>query len=279
MAADFFTNYSEVSVLHEESPIRNLEYSTEGELLAYTAGGLLKIYDARSLALCNIITAEIDNSKFFQRHTMIQSVGSYIFHHSIYDNKYLNKFDHSEPVRILSVDPFSDLFMSVGHNKSYLWDIRMKDPTHRIIAPGHIGCLGREHHYSLYANGILKIFDIRNNYGPIHSVVPPFGSCRTIWFADQAIIIANRNAYASVDQSGKVSPAIVLEGNTVGDTTPDSSILVCSAKKYLMAYKIENRIKIGNMGTSLESCDILRINPGIPQLACSAPGLVKIYSE
>lgn len=277
----YFTGYSESCQHQEEQPINNIEYSTNGEFFTYTTGGLLKVYETKKYSLRNIISMDISHSKFFQKHTMIQSSKNLLFHHSIYDNKLLQRFDHGGDIEHISVNPFYDTFMSVGSSKVNLWDIRMERPLQQLDAPGYIGALSFDNRYCLCFNGQVKIFDMREDHGPMITALAPSAFYDSIWFTrdTSTIIIASKNTYACVDASGQTKGVVTLESASSGDTSSDGTILVCSAKKYIMGYRVNDRVKCGALSTGYELCTALRLSPSSPQILCVSGCLLKIYDQ
>lgn len=276
----YFENHKEIQTIKESGLMKNLEYSIDGELLAYTIGDALKLYVSSTGALRNIITADIHKMKFFQRHTLLHTRDSTIYYLSVYDNKYMRQFSgHSGAIDSLSVDSSADTFMSTGPAEACLWDIRMEDPVKRIAAMCHIGALGPDNQYALCNNDFIKIFDAREDNGPVAVRATQPGFYRRMWYtADgEHIALAGSSNYTFMSRGGELQCFIIQENENDGDTAPDSDTLLCSSNNYVFAYRINDRKRVGTLETPTSPNNVVRANPSFPQFACATPDTLKIF--
>jgi len=276
---EYFENHREIQTIRENGQAMNLEYSINGELLAYTVGDTLKLYTSATGALCNVITAEIHKMKFFQNNTLLHTVDDTIYYLSVHDNRYMRRFSsHSGPIESLSVDSSADIFMSAGLRGACLWDIRMDDPIKRISAANHIGALGLDGQYALCNNNFIKIFDTRTDSGPVTTEAVQPGFYKRMWYTNNGeyISLAGTNNYTFVNRNGETQCFIIQENENDGDTAPDSGTLLCSSNRYVFAYRISDRKRIGTLETTISPNIAVRANPSFPQFACATPEALKI---
>lgn len=277
---NYFSENTEINLIRENTQIRNIEYSTGGDLLSYTVGDSLKIHSTLDGSVKNIITVEISTMKFFQKNTILISHDNTIRHLSIHDNRFLAVFTgHAGKITSLSVNSQHDLFMSIGPKEANVWDVRMSDPLRKVVARDQIGALSCNNQYSLCNNNILKIFDMRYEAGPVSTVMIQPNFYRKFWFtADgEAMAIAGAKDYTFFDKEGNMLSYIAVEEENNGDTTPDSSTLLCCSKKYIFAYRILDRKRIGTLETSTQNNYVIRANPVSPGFICASSDSVCFY--
>lgn len=276
---EYFENHREIHTIREGGQVRNLEYSVNGELLAYTVGDALKLYTSTTGVLRNVITAEIHRMKFFQNNTLLHTVGDAILYLSVHDNRYMRRFSgHPGVVDSLSVDSSADIFMSAGRAGACLWDIRMDDPIKRVSATDHIGALGLDGQYALCNNSFIRIFDTRMDSGPVATAAVQPAFYRRMWYTSNGeyISLAGANSYTFVNRCGETQCFIIQENENDGDTAPDSGTLLCSSNKHIFAYRISDRKRIGTLETTISPNVVVRTNPSLPQFACATPEALKI---
>ncbi|KAI4291761.1 COMPASS component SWD2 [Pancytospora philotis] len=279
----FFASMREKCAIQDSGHINNLCYSANGEYLVYTAGDALKVYTAANAALKNIITVSVGCMAFAQSHTILhtQSDSDAIFYLSIHDNKHLRRFcGHAGAVESISADPLADVFMSTGPAEANLWDMRADGPAKKIRTRNSTGALSRDGHYALCDNNFVRVFDARQDSGPVHTAACVPGLYRRLWYtADSArIVLASHNGYTFLSADGRVQGLIGLENECDGDTSPDSDILLCCTSKHVFAYSIADRQRLGAYGTVGAPNVSIRANPAAPQLACASMDRITLYS-
>jgi hypothetical protein len=273
-ANTFFSSYKETKTIKELSAIDNIKFSPNGQLFSYTIEDTLKIYSANDkYAIRNVITANIKTMEYFQDNTVLHTKDHAIYYLSIHDNKYLRKFEsHNGAISSISTDRINDQFMSVGSDCINIWDIRMEDPIKRINTNKHIGCLGTDKEYALADNNFIKIYDKREDYGPIATKTIPSNFYKKIWYTpdNNYISLSTLCDYTFLDGSGSVVSFVSLEKPNDGETTQDCSHLVCCSGRYIFAYRISDRMKMGVIDTPGYDNYQIRCNPMYPQfLACN----------
>ncbi|KAI5169182.1 COMPASS component SWD2 [Pancytospora epiphaga] len=278
---EYFSTAAEQCVIREPSgKISSISYSTCGENIIYTNLNTIKVYISSTGALHNIITQDTDKIVSFQKNTILHTYGSSIYYLSLYDNKHLRIFEgHSGVVENITVDSLSDLFMSTGPAESNIWDIRMDSPIKKIPFSGYIGALGQGKQYALANNNLIRIFDMRNDLGPIITTTlnPEFYS--RIWYtADaSAIVLASSNSYTYLNNTGKSINFVSLENSSCGDTSSASDILFCSSKKHIFAYRMNDRKRLGILETLIIPDVAVLANPCMSEIAVASKDTIVTY--
>lgn len=278
---NYFSMHQEIASTIEPMPISNIEFTINGENLAYTTNEMLKIYSTSTGTLRNVISASIDTMKFFQNNTLLHSKDKSIFYLSIYDNKYLRKFEgHTLPIKNISVDSTKDMFMSIGDDCVNLWDFKMKNPIKRLNTSRHIGCIGSENRYFLCDNNYIKIFDLRSDNGPLitKQIEPSF--YKKAWYTNDCnfIVISSLRSYSFLNDEGDFLSYISLENESDGCTTMQSDNLLCGSKRMVFAYRISDRTRIGTLETQNGDNLVIRSNPCSEQFVAASENVIRFYS-
>lgn len=279
---NYFGTYQNSAKILETASIKNIEYSTTGELFSYTTDGILKIYSAVSGAIKNIININMDCMKYFQRHTLLHSQNNQILYLSIYDNKHLRKFDgHSGRIREISVDSSNDLFMSIGEDLINMWDIRMKDPIKNIRTNRHFGAMSSENLYFISDDYFVRIYDRRSDTGPVvtREIQPNF--YQRGWFTGDNSVIAleGTSSCSFLDCSGNPISFVSMESENQSSTTMDSSTLLYGSKKHIFAYRIRDRAQVGVMESPEANNFVIRANPEHPQFLSASEHAILLYTD
>lgn len=268
--------------IKEINEISNLEYNNSGELLSYTTNTSLKIYSTHLVPkVRNIITTTIDTMKYFQNNTILHSKGNRIMYLSVYDNKYLRKFEgHTDKINMISVNPNHDTFMSNGTDSTKLWDIRYKDPIMTLDSNGKIGAMNTDHSYALADSNFIYIFDWRNDKGPISikSIKPGFYSKIQYTEDGSSIALSNLKTNLFLDSQGEFSSSFFTENECAGDILNESNIFICSSSRLLFAYKIADKKVIGKEHNNGIDCNLIRANPRKAQFACASQTGIQTWS-
>ncbi|KAI5148769.1 COMPASS component SWD2 [Enteropsectra breve] len=277
--ANFFQNIRETRTIAEHGHAKNIEYSITGDKFAYTAGDLLKIYSAEG-QLMNIISADIDQLKFLQNNTILHTKAEDILYLSIYDNKYFRKFEGKQGViTALSADPTRDEFMSIGSKGVCMWDIRMQDPTKRIKCKGQLGSIGTENNYFLADNATVKIYDRRNDLGPVHTKHLKGGFNKKAWYtADDSFIVLKENTgFVFLDREGEEVSSLNLEAESNGDSLYSANLILCPAKNAILAYKMQDGKYIGSVEGNDLSNAVIRTRPHSYDFLVQNGGAISLY--
>ncbi|KAM0680936.1 hypothetical protein GINT2_000718 [Glugoides intestinalis] len=268
--------------IKEINEISNLEYNNNGELLSYTTNTSLKIYSMYLVPkLRNVISTTIDTMKYFQNNTLLHSKGNNIMYLSIYDNKYLRKFEgHADKINAITVNPNYDTFMSNGTDTTKLWDIRYKDPIMTLDSNGKIGAMSKDHAYALADNNFVYIFDWRNDKGPlaIKSIKPGFYCTMQYTEDGSSIVLSTLKTNLFLDSEGEFSSSFFTENECAGDILNESNIFICSSSRLLFAYKIADKKVIGKEINPELECSLIRTNPRRTQFACSSQTGVQVWN-
>lgn len=276
---NFLDQFGMTKRIDEQADIRNLEYSTTGDMLSYTTDDALKIYSSVTGCLKNVISVKMDTMKYFQSNTVLHSRHDTIYYLSVYDNKYLRKFEgHGGRVFSLSVNPLEDLFMSMRNKVIDIWDIRYKNPVCEIGSQGKLGAMSTGHEYALTDNNFVYIFDRRSDVYPImvRSIKPNF--YKSMWYAggDSYIALSSKQGYTFLDSSGEPVGTCASE-NVSGDIIDESNTLLYSSSNLIFAYKILDNRRVGRLEVDKE-CNAIKSNPSYPQFACSTGNGIRIWS-
>lgn len=252
------------NVAKERTKIQNLNFSVNGELYSYTVDDSLKVYSTKNKDLKNIITLDCEQMNYFQERTILHSKNSKIFYLSIYDNKYLAKFDNLEPVNSISTSPYEDIFMTVGSENSHIWDIRYKNPINELPSRGKIGTLGYEKEYAFCDNNFIYIFDRRNDRGPVITSSIPSNFFKNISYNYEGSVIclsAKRDA-VFLNNYGELKSRITMEKSWAGEIQEDSNTFIYATSNLLFAYRILNNERVGQLLIQgMEHCNSLRSSP------------------
>lgn len=277
---NFLDQFEMTKRIDEQMEVKNLEYSFSGDVLSYTAGESLKIYSAATGGLKNIISVRIDAMKYFQNNTILHSKDSVIYYLSVYDNKYLRKFEtRSDKILSLSVNPFDDVFMSIGNRTIDLWDVRHKSPTSAIDSQGRMGAISTGYEYALADNNFIYIFDRRSDAYPLEAKSIRSRFYTNMWYTgdDSCIVLSSNWGYTFLDSSGDFVASCTSENSSVGDTIDESNILLYSSSRFIFAYKIFDKKRIGRVETDKE-CKAVKTSPTRPQFVSSTSDGLKIWN-
>lgn len=278
---DYFTQYGSIlPTVNDIEYMNNLEYNPNGELFSYSTDSSLKIYSSANGNIRNIITADIGTMKYFQNNTILHSKDNSIFYLSIFDNKYLRKFDkHTDEIQSISVNPIHDTFMSVGSDNINLWDIRYQPPVYSIKSTGKIGAISRGYQYALADSNFLHIFDWRNTKGPliVKNIKPNYYE-KIFYTADEShICLTTMNNHVFLNSMGEMVSSLSFENPCDGDVSPESNIFICGSSSLLLSYKISDKKMVGRTNMSNFECKTVRCNPVNPQFICSSGSSLRIY--
>lgn len=276
---NYFDGCRELHTLHTDAPIRCIEYSANGELLALAAGDSLNILATASAALKNSIFAESHSLKFFQRNTLLLARSAEIHYLSIHDNRFLRRFPGDfGPVTALSPDPSRDIFLATSASQATLWDIRMEAPARRIPIRCSTGCLGPDGQYCLSDGNILRIFDLGSDHGPVATVAVPPDFAKKAWYTSSghSILLAGSNGYAVLGTDGACIGRFV--GLPDGDSSADSSTLLCCTRKYVLAHRLLDRRRAGTMDPRMPGAETVRASPAGSGFAVASANCFKLYA-
>lgn len=279
---DYFAQYgSNLPTINDIEYMNNLEYNPNGELFSYTTDSSLRIHSSANGNIKNIITANIDTMKYFQDNTILHSKDKTIFYLSVFDNKYLRKFDgHTGEIQSISANPVNDTFMSVGDDCINLWDIRYQPPVYSIKTSGKIGCMSRGYQYALADSNFVYIYDWRNTKGPliVKNIRPNFYE-KIHYTTDEAYLcLSTMNNHVFLNPDGNLITSLSFENPCDGDVAPESNIFICGSSNLLLSYKISDKKMIGRSNISDFECKIVRCNPMGTQFLCSSGNSVRIYN-
>lgn len=277
---NFLDQFEVAKQINEPMEIKNLEYSVGGDMLSYTTGECLKVLSSATGSLKNVISVKIDTMKYFQSNTILHSKDDTIYYLSVYDNKYLRKFEaHSDRILSMSVNPFDDLFMSVGDKAVELWDIRYRNPISVVESRDKLGAIGTGYEYALADNNFIYIFDRRNDMYPckVKNIKPKFYT--SMWYTgdDSCIALSSKWGYTFLDNDGDLVASCVPEKSSVGDTINESNVLVYSSSRFIFAYKILDKRRVGRTEVNKE-CNCIRTNPTRPQFVSSDDDGLRIWT-
>lgn len=268
--------------INELESISNLEYTPTGELFSYTTDAALKIYQATaSPHIRNIISTKIDKMAYFQNNTLLHSKGNLIFYLSVYDNKYLRRFEgHEDLITGFSVNPDADAFMSIGADRIGLWDIRYKDAIYTIDSNGKLGAMSRDQHYALCDNNFIYIYDWRNTKGPVEvkSIKPGFYRSLAYTADSSTIVVSTGKSHLFLDSKGDHISSFSLENSCDPVVMPESNIFLCFSSKMLLSYKIADKKVIGRSDALDSEYSTIRANPKKPQFICASESSLKVWS-
>ncbi|ELA41900.1 uncharacterized protein VICG_01084 [Vittaforma corneae ATCC 50505] len=279
---NFLQLYSESPAsIQELDKISNLEYSTSGEIFSYTTDSSLKIYSATTNSLRNIISVKIDTMKYFQNNTVLHSKDNLILYLSIYDNRYMRKFEaHCDDICSISVNSNSDTFMSVGKERINLWDIRYQSPVFSLDSNGKLGALSKEYDYALSDSNFIYIFDWRNDKGPlaVKNIKPNF--YQKLWYTGDGacICLSTYKNHTFLDSQGNFMSNFLLENSCDPDIINESNILISGSSNYIFSYKIPDKKVIGRASLQNFECSTVRTNPVHPQFICATEHQLKIWN-
>lgn len=279
---NYLQQYVESPVsIHELDPMENLEYAPNGESFAYTTDSSLKIFSASKLSLKNIITAKIDQMKFFQNNTILFSRGGTIFHLSVHDNKLFRRFEaEGDSVCSISVNSGKDTFMTVGKESVELWDYRYQDPAYSVKFSGRLGAIGGNNEYVLSDGNFVYLFDWRNSKGPlsVKSIKPNF--YKQIWYTGDCsyITLSTFKSHLLLDAKGDQLSAFSLDNVCAPDVVNESNILLCGSGNRIFSYRISEKESIGRISVPNFECAVIRANPAIPQFICASETQIKMWS-
>lgn len=258
----------------ERAKIQNLCFSIDGNLYSYTIDDSLKIFSTKTKELKNIITVEIDKMKYFQEKAIIHSKDNNIYYLSIYDNKYLAKFDNMDRVNNISVSPYEDIFMTGSSEQTNIWDIRFKNPALSLSSKGRIGTLGYDNEYAFADNNFIYIFDRRNTKGPVVTNCIPSNFYKEMAFTYEgsAICLSARRDSIFLNSSGEFRSRVTMEKSWAGDIQEDSNTFIYATSNMLFAYRILSNERVGQLSIPfMDHCTSLKCSPSGMSFIFSTP--------
>lgn len=279
---NFLAAFSDDKTGNEPIQIRLLNYSTGGDYFSYAVDDSLKIYDARTGALRNIITAKIDTMCYFQKNTLLHSRDNMLFYLSIYDNTYLRSFEsHKSKISSISVNDASDTFMSCSYESTKLWDIRYQDPILSFNSKGQLGALSRDNDFALADNNFVYIYDTRSPEHPRETKQLKPAFYRKMWYTHDSTCIglSSFRTHMFLDENGDYLANFSLENDCDGCTINDSNIFLCGSSQNLMAYKVQDKKRIGRRLIEDFDVTVVRANPTLSQFIVGNDSSFKVFNR
>ncbi|ORD93807.1 WDR82 [Enterospora canceri] len=280
----YFEMSKEVSRTSEAAKIKQIEYNYDGNLLTYSTRDTLKIFPALTSGEIfrpkNIISINMDQYAFVQSHTLVHTAKEKMFYLSIHDNKYLRDFvGNDSPIQDISIDSINDTIMSVTRESIDLWDIRMANPTKKILNPMPLGALSNGHFYCMADNNFIAIFDKRNDQKYLTKKAIQSNFYKKVAYVPDGtkILLKTATSYYFYSNMGELNTYITLENPNDGAVTPDSANLLCPSRNYVFSYKIEDRKKLDSLDTGTEN-NRIRVSPAGNQFVVGNENRIQVYN-
>lgn len=279
---NFLSAFTECKTIQENSQVRLLDFSPNGEHFSYMINDSLKIYAAKSGVLKNIIAVQMDTMCYFQNNTLLHSKDNNIFYLSIHDNGYLRTFEsHKDKIMSISANDVEDTFMSVGKSSIKIWDIRYSNPIVSFNSYGKIGAISRDNNFALADNNFVYTYDIRNCVNPLETkpIKPNF--YKKMWYtADSACIgLSSFKSNLFLDSKGDYITHLNLENECDGCCINESNIFLCGSSRNVLAYKIQDKKRIGRSLMDNLEVSVIRSNPVISQFIVASDYTLKVFNR
>jgi COMPASS component SWD2 len=285
---NFLNQFYESKTIHEQSPIRLLEFSPNGEHFSYVVNDSLKIYvsstslPGNACSLKNIITAPMDTMAYFTNYTLIHSNDNNMFYLSIFDNRYLRTFEgHTDKIQSITVNGLQDMFMSSGKDSIKLWDIRYKDPILSFDSKGRMGCISRDNDFAIADNNFIYIYDHRHYSTPkeVKAIKPNF--YKKMWYTQDSSLICmtNYKSHLFLDNQGNFVTSLNLENESDGCCLFDSNVFLFGSSKNILAHKIQDKKRIGRLVSDNLEVSFVRSNPQHFQFIAGSENSFKVFNR
>lgn len=278
---NFLSQFSEAKTIQEVSTIKLLDFTPNGEHFSYVTNDSLKIHSSRNGILKNIITAPMDAMCYFQNNTLIHSKDNKLYYLSIHDNKYLRSFEsHKDKIQYITANNIADTFMSSGKESIKLWDIRYKDPIVSFDSIGKIGAIDRVNNFAISDNNFIYIFDARNHASPLETkqIKPNFYKNMWYTFDSSCICLSDFKSHLFLDSSGDYITCLNVENESDGCCINDSNIFLCGSSKNVIAYKVQDKKRIGWLPLDSMEVSIIRSSPLNNQFITGSDTTLKIFN-
>lgn len=273
LSDETFQGFRQAKVLGANTSPSEIEYSTDGVVLAAVENGRLRLYSSLSGQVENIIHIDIQKLAFIYPHTLVHSTSNTLHLLSIFDNQYIRTFHgHECEVRAVSVCSADGSFLSASSECVNCWDVRKKSPVYRVNASELLGCMSSSNDYAvLINNSVLKIYDKKSTRGPKATIGLPDARYREMFYSPDAssLVMTSDRGHLVLDSQGSTRMAVNLERSS-GCITPDSGYLLCCSGASVFVHSIQNKRKIHVFDIPSFDSTRIRFNPAHMQFTCAS---------
>ncbi|KAL0265984.1 UNVERIFIED_CONTAM: hypothetical protein PYX00_011701 [Menopon gallinae] len=268
LCGDALRRFRRIKQFNEDERIRCARYSPSGGLLCVALGRRLKVCNALSGTVKNIVSVEAPVLAHVTESSVLYASDQNIRLLSLHDNKHVHVFkSHTGNVQSISASPVSDFFLSSCRGGVRLWSIGYRNPVYKADLRDGIAAFVANDNFVIATDALLQFYDIRSPVGPFKVTAIPCRRHREMSATSRYLCVSGERSHHVFDFEGRLVHTVETARASHVALTPDSQYSVCSSGAYLIFTEIASERRVHTAKEREGNLGAVVFNPQYAQLA------------